>query len=296
MHDIDSIATFDRYFPDEHACIEALMRYKWPEGFRCSQCGHTTGYRLRSRKKPTFQCASCHYQESLIVGTLMEHSSTSLRKWFLALFYVGKGCSSKVLKDHLSVTYKTAWTIAAKIRRAISESDEKHPLTGHVLVSGALYNLQLFWIYGLHKKELPVIVGTAAPEPGADPVTIKVKLVDRDLVQEGTYQLREEALDDFVEQHTDEHHIQTNVKRSDRLAAYVRGYMGLKKHAMDAHASICRIFKGIGRKHLQSYLDEFCFRESAVRSGLSLFEALIKRCTLTKATPYNQITAYRRFW
>ncbi|HEY5674662.1 MAG TPA: transposase, partial [Malonomonas sp.] len=31
---------FDRRFHSEDACLDYLLQLRWPEGFKCSCCGH----------------------------------------------------------------------------------------------------------------------------------------------------------------------------------------------------------------------------------------------------------------
>lgn len=288
---IDSLEKFSEIFPTENACAEYLLQTKWPNGFQCSRCGHQSGYRLTSRKKIMFQCAACRNQESLTVGTIMENSSTSLLKWFLAIYHVSQGCSALMLKEHLSVTYKTAWTIATKIRTAVSTIDSLQPLTGHVKMSGAIYNVHLFWYTFLHKKQIPVIVGTAKNHPEQDePTALKIKLMDRTLVKDkDTYALKPEALQSFCQSHVDPE--QAVISTEEHSGMYLKGYSDLKLLATDAHNWVCDIFKGIRQKRLQSYLDEFCFRESIQRQGLPLFGNFFSLCIQTRATPYRNLVS-----
>jgi hypothetical protein len=39
---------FDECFSSEQACYEYLFRMRWPQGFRCSRCGHS-GYWMSAR-------------------------------------------------------------------------------------------------------------------------------------------------------------------------------------------------------------------------------------------------------
>ena len=50
------LITFQRRFPDEHACAEYLVALRWPEGFRCPGCGHDRRWALET-KVWTFECA-----------------------------------------------------------------------------------------------------------------------------------------------------------------------------------------------------------------------------------------------
>jgi Transposase zinc-ribbon domain len=36
-----SLLQFQKKFDTEKACEKQLFRMRWPEGFKCSRCGHT---------------------------------------------------------------------------------------------------------------------------------------------------------------------------------------------------------------------------------------------------------------
>jgi hypothetical protein len=49
---------------------------------------------------------------------------------------------------------------------------------------------------------------------------------------------------------------------------------------------------GLGRAHLQSYLDEFCYRLDRRDARLDLFRRILDRCVLhTPPTTYSQLIA-----
>src|SRR5665647_382834 len=76
------------HYSTEEACAGALLAAKWPNGFTCANCGHRHAYTITTRRLPLFECAGCRHQSSLISGTVMEGSRTSLRKWFHTLLLV----------------------------------------------------------------------------------------------------------------------------------------------------------------------------------------------------------------
>ena len=58
-----SLPKFLEKYGSEAACREALFKLRWPEGFRCPECGNDTSCQLR--KRPLIQCHRCHHQTSL---------------------------------------------------------------------------------------------------------------------------------------------------------------------------------------------------------------------------------------
>jgi hypothetical protein len=51
-------------------------------------------------------------------------------------------------------------------------------------------------------------------------------------------------------------------------------------------------FHGLGRRHLQAYLNEFCYRlNMKLRKSTSVFEELARLCTSTKPITYTRLIA-----
>jgi transposase-like protein len=73
-----------------------------------------------------FECGKCQLHFSPTAGTLFHDSHLPLQKWFAAIALMceaKKGVSANQLKRHLGVTYKTAWYMAHRIRKAMSDDD-----------------------------------------------------------------------------------------------------------------------------------------------------------------------------
>jgi transposase-like protein len=59
-----------------------------------------------------YSCDHCGTQISPMAGTIFEHSSTSLRLWYYAMYLMAStrcGISAKQIQRETGVTYKTAW-------------------------------------------------------------------------------------------------------------------------------------------------------------------------------------------
>ena len=129
-----SLISFQRMFPDEAACAAWLFSMRWPEGFQCPGCGHDHGWALRA-KAHTFECTSCHRQTSVTAGTILHGSKLDLTVWFWAAYLMAthsNGISALQLQKQLALgSYRTAWMLAAKLRRAMVDPD-RNPLSGLV--------------------------------------------------------------------------------------------------------------------------------------------------------------------
>ena len=80
-------ALIDR-FPDDETCREYLRRVRWPEGFVWPRCESRRASFLETRR--LWQCRACRKQVSLTAGTVPQGTRISLRKSFLAIFFLAR--------------------------------------------------------------------------------------------------------------------------------------------------------------------------------------------------------------
>jgi transposase-like protein len=121
-----TIQDFNERFPDDTACLAALMEMRFPGGISyCEKCEmERKHYRIAGR--PVFSCAYCGTQVSPMAGTIFEKSTTSLRLWFYAMYLMAStrcGISAKQIQRETGVTYKTAWRMFRQIRWLLSEPE-----------------------------------------------------------------------------------------------------------------------------------------------------------------------------
>jgi hypothetical protein len=129
-----------QHFGTEAQCEAALERTRWPDGFRCPNCGAAAHCVLRGGTRKTFQCNACHHQTSLIAGTLFEATKLGLTVWFLAIYLISEaktGLSALALKRDLGVSDPTAWLIHHKLMQAMVEREATTVLCGTVQVDDA---------------------------------------------------------------------------------------------------------------------------------------------------------------
>ncbi len=136
-----SLPEFQRRYGTEQQCCDALEKARWPQGFCCPNCAHTTCYRINRSRHPLFQCTQCRKQTSLTSGTLMQHTNLPLTIWFLAIYLVSEaktGLSALALKrQQLGVSYPTAWLLHHKLMEAMKSRDAAYVLDGAVQVDDA---------------------------------------------------------------------------------------------------------------------------------------------------------------
>lgn len=246
---------FTARFSTEEACEEALFAVRWPNGFRCPRCNCSRAYPIRSRK--LYQCADCHYQASLIAGTVFEHSRTPLSKWFIAIYMMSRatGISAVALQKILKVTYKTAWTMLMKLRCAMGRKEDADILRGMVKLNPVVYGAKIKSALNYcDPGEHPVMLCAETSEEGV-PEKIKIKCVPDDYLDRYRYVLRNQAYRYFQSRYVEPESSVEVFSMSRR-----RYFMELSVIVKQAEKWVYSTFIAIGRKHLQKYLDEYCFR------------------------------------
>jgi transposase-like protein len=111
-------------FGSEDRCRAYLEKLRWPDGVECPRCQCKTVSSIHDRDQ--FDCDSCRYQFSVTAGTIMHDTKLPLWKWFLAVYMIvesKKGVSANQLKRTIEVSYRTAWYLCHRIRKALETED-----------------------------------------------------------------------------------------------------------------------------------------------------------------------------
>jgi transposase-like protein len=117
------IELFAKFAGDDTKCRAYLEGLRWPKGAFCPRCGSDKVYRLVERDQ--FHCTGCLYHFSVTANTIFNDTHLPLWKWFLAAYSMcesKKGVSANQLKRMIGVSYKTAWYLCHRIRKAMAEA------------------------------------------------------------------------------------------------------------------------------------------------------------------------------
>lgn len=113
-------------FPDEPTAQAWFESIRWPEGRTCARCGGERTRAVPNAKPMPYWCTDCRAYFSVKVGTVMESSKISLRKWAIAFYQIQtnlKGVSSMKLHRDLGISQTSAWFLGHRIREAMSGDD-----------------------------------------------------------------------------------------------------------------------------------------------------------------------------
>jgi len=267
------------------------MELRFPGGVTyCEKCEQDRKhYRIEGR--PVFSCAFCGTQISPMAGTIFEHSSTSLRLWFYAMYLMAStrcGISAKQIQRETGVTYKTAWRMFKQIRSLLSESDmQLEGLTvemDETYVGGARRRIGKTGRPGKGDVKKSCVVGVAE-RAGRGRV---VALVSDDATKKTLQGIARERILPESTVFTDEYPSYVGLEQAGYIHNRINHSQGVYVMG-DVHTNTIEGFwslikRGIGgvyhsvsKKYLQSYLDEYSFRYNRRDKGNLIFNDVLQR-------------------
>jgi transposase-like protein len=242
----------------------------------CPSCNKNTHFYKRSKKK-AYSCQYCGYLISPLAGTIFDHSSTSLKHWFYAIYKITitkNGYSAKELEREIGVTYKCAWRICNQIRKLFAANSNK--LKGIV-------ETDEYYHGGLRKGQMGKNLSNKVPVVG---------MVERKVVEDTTrftvWPLMKENIAKGTRVMTDNAPLYTKVAKMGYSHAIIN-HSKMKYAVGDIHTntiegfwsqlkrSINGTFHAVSPKFLQMYVDEFSFRYSYRNYSQPLFDVLLLR-------------------
>ena len=277
------IQIFER-FPTQKDCIAHLETARWGGEPSCPYCGSLNTAPSQHRHR----CYDCKTSFSVTVGTIFHHTHMPLQKWFLAVMLMlnaKKGLSALQLSRDLKVNKNTAWRITMQIRKAMTQAEQRGLLTGIVEMDETYVGgkprkgTKGDSDDGKHKpgrgtKKAPVV---GAVERGGN---VTAKAVSKE-------KMKGRHMRAFVRDRID-------TSKASLITDEYKAYLGMSKvlpHAVIKHADwyvdgdihtntiegfwallkrgMFGQFHSVSRRHLQRYVDEFCYRYNLRRADAS---------------------------
>lgn len=287
------IQIFER-FPTQESCIAHLEAARWRGGKPvCPYCGSVNTAPSEQRHR----CYDCKTGFSVTVGTIFHRTHLPLQKWFLAITLMlnaKKGLSAMQLSRDLQVNKNTAWRITMQIRKAMSQAEHRDMLTGIV-------EMDETYIGGKPRKGTKGDGEDGKHKPGRGTKKAPVVgAVERDgrvtakAVQKD--KMKGRHMRAFVRDRVD-------TRRARLMTDEYKAYLGMAKllpHSVIRHADwyvdgdihtntiegfwallkrgMFGQFHSVSRRHLQRYVDEFCYRYNLRNSDpFDAFDLTINR-------------------
>lgn len=319
MPKFETLFEFSKRFPDDEACLAYLEKLRWPNGFRCPNCGHDVGYRIEGRR--VVQCAVCRHQTSATAGTIFHKTKTPLLKWFWMVYLIAQdkgGVSTLKLSKDLGMHYDTAWHIAHKIRDAMRARDSQITLAGFIELDEAVIGPQA------RKPGRPSREGELRPRKkhlgrlSSAPNAVRkmqseaIVMVERENAHAGNLVMKvietktRADIREVVEQRVDPgqwfktdgahphwvlksmgHKLDcfpmTGEKSCEELPVVHRVISLVKRWLMGR-------FHGVSDRYLQCYLNEFSFRFNRRDSEQKLSDSMLTACALALPMTYAEVS------
>ncbi|SDP36777.1 transposase [Desulforhopalus singaporensis] len=285
--------TTGKPFSSEQACVAYLFRKRWPWGFRCPFCGI-----MQRQTAPAYVvvCRYCRKQTSITANTLMHGSKKNLVAWIRVarqFCSTPQGLSARELQRLMALScYQTAWNWLQKIRRAAAFA-ESAPCHGTVL-------------FTVHQLPASICVG-----PDAVYIGLAMELDRGNERRIRQTRLNSGSMDEVARA------IGVLVEKNATLVTTTPGLLSaniapagenwrqptqdqLEKSDLLFDRTVAwlkTVYRGtISLRHLQGYLDEFCFRcnTSSWSDDLAVLDHLLTGLISQSVTAANHPTATAR--
>ncbi len=279
------------WLSDEEICLVYLFHKRWPQGFQCPYCHWQHPQTVPTR---SLTCSHCGHPSSITTNTIMHGSKKPLSQWLLAIWWLCASEAETSAKNlqrllHLS-SYQTAWTWLQKLRMAMGTADST-PCQGFVEIACVPVlptgeKPQQALVLAAAETVLPAgIIGRIrmAAIERCEPEVIAAFL--HGAVRSGSsvfapglpaYKEMDMAGSRFlIDSPADSPH------RAEQLIQSVEIWLN-KVHR-----------GGVSLKHLQPYLDEFCFRNNSAMlpSQEAIFNLLLQGVLANKPKPYRELVS-----
>lgn len=259
-----NIISIYRQFPTHEACLRHLEMIRWGDTPQCPYCKSQKSTPLP--KEYRHHCNNCNTSYSVTVNTIFHKTKADLQKWFLALSLIlnaKKGISARQLARDIEVNKNTAWYMGMRIREAMLQ-DRK-------MLSG-IVEMDETYVGGKKRKgskqgrgtsKTPVVGmverGGYVTASKVDNVTAKTlsRLVRENVDLDASTMITDQftgyaKLKTFVDHKSINHSIAWGIGNTHTNT--IEGFWSLLKRGIMGQ------YHQVSARHLQKYVNEFCYR------------------------------------
>jgi transposase-like protein len=298
-----NLKEFRERFADEKACFAYLGQSRWAGGFVCPSC-ESQRHWLRSRRF-IFKCQDCGKQISATAGTSLHGSHFPLREWFWAAYLVAThtpGMSATQLQRQMGCSYKTAWYLLHRLRRAMV-NETRSRLSGRVeadeaiiggsvrgkrgrgvttaahstLIFGAVEVIAYTDKHGGYMEKAGRLRLAVAPRADAGSIRRFLEKSVEPGTEIATDQWRGYSTTALAGYRHELHHPETHALHIHRVFGNLKTWLNGTHHGVDP-------------KYLQNYLDEFVFRFNRRKTPMAAFQTLLGLAAAKPPTSYRKMT------
>lgn len=266
-----SLPEFLKQYGTHEQCHSALYNWRWPNGFKCPECGHKSHCKI---SRGLYQCHHCHRQTSVTSGTIFEYTKLPLTIWFLGMYLLTQsksGVSVLSLKRQLGISYNAAWRLKHKLMQVMKERDDSKPLSGHIQID------DVYWGGEKHggkrgrgaSGKTPFVAAVQTNEEG-HPIAMRMTQLNG---------FKTKAIFNWAERHIAAgSHVISDGLFCFRAVKYagcsheaivtgggptcvmIEAFTWVNTMIGNVKGSMQGSYHSIGRRHLPRYLAEFCYR------------------------------------
>lgn len=301
-----NLLTVAKDFQTEDAALDYLVSQRWPKGVRCLACDCAKVYRIDTKGKTgrpyrKYECSDCALHFSATTGTLFHDSHLPLQKWFMAMALMAeakKGISANQVARHIGVQYKTAWHLCHRIRKAMQEINIS-PLGGQ----GQIVEVDETFIGGkkLRKgvkagKDAKISVLGMVERGGR----VHMQTIEnckaatlRPILQENLSPNVKTVLTDSASAYSFILPKDKHVEANHRVELDMFGETSMK--TIEGAFSLFKrgvigSYHKLSKDHLDSYLQEFCWRYNRRNIQPHMFSTLLRELVTKKPLTYRKLT------
>lgn len=292
-----TILEFIKVFPDENSCRTHFKENREQLGVICKKCSNTNHYWLASKWQ--WQCTKCRFRTTLRSGTIMENSNLPFMTWYLCMAFMSfskKGISALEMQRQLGhKRYGTVWKLMHKIRIGMGKRDDKYTLEGFLEMDEGYFehatssNIEKKRGRGSESKKNVMVMAESTPLEDVDSGRkssqsryFKMKLVDSHKKEDAnkvvaTY-VHDQAIifSDNSTSYVDfQYLVETHISEKSTPELTKTNLKWVHIAISNAKRNLLGVYHMIKITHLQSYLDEFCYKLNRRLFGEKLFDRLV---------------------
>jgi transposase-like protein len=270
-----------KQFPSQKSCIKHLEKLRWGKTPVCVYCGSTNTNLLK--KENRHHCNGCRKSFNVTVGTIFHGTHVPLQKWFLLISLMQnakKSLSACQAARDIEMNRPTVWSMMHRIRKAMGSDNS--------LLSGII-EMDETYVGGKprkdNKKDDDDENNTGNPRGRGTKKTAVVGMVERG----GNVKAKSVAKNklkfiDFLKMIRKNIKVAESLLVTDEYKAYSRMNKVIPHYSVnhsreyvkgDIHTNtiesfwailkrgIMGQFHWVSKKHVNAYIDEFCYRYNA---------------------------------
>jgi hypothetical protein len=222
-----------------------------------------------------------------------------LAKWFMAMYLMAedkRGISALALKGRIGVACQTAWAMCHKIRHAMGSRDAGYKMGGVLEMDEGFFGSPTEGgKRGRGSEKTPVLVSVSR-SGGGKPGRARMKVVEK-VTSKAVMEFSEAAAAKGSEVRTDGLHAYRRLAKGGYVLNQRKvGSKDESGHLHWAHVVISNAkafiggtFHGLAARHLQRYLDEFCYRFNRRFFPEGIFPRLLNACLSADKITFDEL-------